>query len=95
MSDYYTEKQVRRIEEAAHQAAIRDAGKEWERQRDEFNSRENDLESCISELERRITKAKNILESEMRPWHSTPTGNLPDHYLQLRQALDVLNGGGA
>lgn len=51
MSDYYTESQVNRIEQNAHDGAILEAGKEWERQRDEFNSIEHELETRIAELE--------------------------------------------
>jgi len=51
MSDNYTESQVNRIEEDAYNGAIFEAGKEWERQRDEFNSREHELQSRIAELE--------------------------------------------
>ena len=48
----------------------------------------------IAEFERRIAKAKDLLNFEMGQWRSVPTGNLPDHYIQLRQVLDVLDGGG-
>jgi hypothetical protein len=51
MSDYYTESQVNRIEQDAHDGAILEAGKEWERQRDESNAREHELETRIAELE--------------------------------------------
>jgi hypothetical protein len=56
MSDYYTESQVNRIEEDTYNGAIFEAGKEWERQRDEFNSREHELQSRIDELEKIIDK---------------------------------------
>ena len=46
------------------------------------------------ELNRRIAKAKDLLNAEMGMWRSVPTGNLPDHFIQLRQVLDVLDGGG-
>ena len=46
------------------------------------------------ELNRRIAKAKDLLNAEMGQWRSVPTGNLPDHFIQLRQVLDVLDGGG-
>ena len=46
------------------------------------------------ELNRRISKAKDLLKAEMGQWRSVPTGNLPDHFIQLRQTLDVLDGGG-
>ena len=51
MSDYYTKSQVNRIEKDAYNGAIFEAGKEWERQRDESNLREHELESRIAELE--------------------------------------------
>ena len=54
MSDYYTESQINRIEEDAYNGAIFEAGKEWERQRDEFDSREYELQSRIAELEGKI-----------------------------------------
>lgn len=47
-----------------------------------------------AELKRRIAKAKDLLNAEMGMWRSVPTGNLPDHFIQLRQVLDVLDGGG-
>lgn len=50
MSDYYSESQVNQIEQAAHDGAVFEAGKEWERQRDESNAREHELEVRISEL---------------------------------------------
>lgn len=56
MSDYYTESQVNRIEEDTYNGAIFEAGKEWKRQRDEFNSREHELQSRIDELEKIIDK---------------------------------------
>ena len=46
------------------------------------------------ELNRRIAKAKDLLNIEMGQWRSVPTGILPDHFIQLRQTLDVLDGGG-
>ena len=46
------------------------------------------------ELNRRIAKAKDLLNAEMGTWRSVPTGDLPDHFIQLRQVLDVLDGGG-
>jgi len=51
MSEHYTEWQVERFEQDAHDGAILEAGKEWERQQNEFNSREHELESRIAELE--------------------------------------------
>ena len=51
MSDYYTESQMQRIEQAAYDGAMLEAGKEWERQRDEFEATEAELQSRIDELE--------------------------------------------
>lgn len=51
MSGLYTEWQVEQFEQDAHDGAILEAGKEWERQQNEFNSREHELESRIAELE--------------------------------------------
>ena len=48
----------------------------------------------LLELERRITEAKALLEVEMGEWGATENFYLPDHFLQLRHALDVLDGGG-
>jgi len=45
------------------------------------------------ELNRRIAKAKDLLNAEMGMWRSVPTGDLPDHFIQLRQVLDVLDEG--
>ena len=51
MSDYYTESQMQRIEQAAYDGAMLEAGKEWERQRYEFGATEAELQSRIAELE--------------------------------------------
>ena len=51
MSDYYTESQMQRIEQAAYDGAMLEAGKEWERQRGEFGATEAELQSRIAELE--------------------------------------------
>jgi len=48
----------------------------------------------IAELEKRIAKAKALLEVEIGEWGATENFYLPDHFLQLRKALDVLDGGG-
>ena len=61
MSEHYTESQVNQIEQDAHDGAILEAGKEWERQCDEFNSREYELESRIAELEAECDRAKAIV----------------------------------
>jgi len=50
------------------------------------------LLASIAELEARITEAIAILESEMGEWAAVAPLYLPDHYLQLRQAIDVLEG---
>ena len=46
----------------------------------------------VAKLERRITEAKALLEVEMGEWGATENFYLPDHFLQLRKALDVLDG---
>ena len=51
MSDYYTESQMQRIEQAAYDGAMLEAGKEWERQRYEFDATEAKLVARIAELE--------------------------------------------
>ena len=51
MSDYYTESQMQRIEQAAYDGATLEAGKEWERQRYEFDATEAKLVARIAELE--------------------------------------------
>jgi len=66
MSDYYTESQVNRIEQNAHDGAILEAGKEWERQRDEFNSIEHELETRIAELETFIDQLIEAGDWELR-----------------------------
>ena len=48
----------------------------------------------IAELESRIDKAKKIIESETDKWMPISVSSPPDHYLQLRQAIDVLDGRG-
>ena len=71
MSDYYTESQVDRIEQDAHDGAILEAGKEWERQRDEFNFREYELETRISELETfidQLIEAGNAVVNAYPTW---------------------------
>lgn len=65
MSDYYTESQVNRIAEDAYNGAMLEAGKEWERQRDEFNSREHELESRIAELEAENNRLAELLHNEL------------------------------
>ena len=51
MSDYYTESQMQRIEQAAYDGAMLEAGKAWERQRYEFGATEAELAERITELE--------------------------------------------
>jgi len=46
------------------------------------------------ELLSRIERAKDLLQEELGEWLSVSVVYLPDHYLQLRQVLDVLEGGG-
>ena len=55
---------------------------------------EDALNARIAELERRNAKAKDLLEDEMGEWLPVSATYLPDHFLQLRQVLDVLDGGG-
>lgn len=55
MSDYYTESQMQRIEQAAYDGAMLEAGKEWERQRGEFGATEAELQSRITELEQDLS----------------------------------------
>ena len=45
-------------------------------------------------LNKRIARAKELLDAEMLPYKGTRTIDLPGHYLQLQQVIDVLNGGG-
>jgi len=53
-----------------------------------------ELQARVEELEKRIAKAKELLEDEICEWGATENFYLPDHFLQLRHALDVLDGGG-
>ena len=46
------------------------------------------------ELLSRIERAKDLLQEKLGEWLSVSVVYLPDHYLQLRQVLDVLEGGG-
>jgi len=52
------------------------------------------LECQIDELKRRIAKARELLEDEMVEWRIKESVYLPDHFLRLKQVLDVLDGGG-
>lgn len=52
------------------------------------------LECQIDELKRRIAKAKELLEDEIVEWRIKESIYLLDHFLQLEQVLDVLDGGG-
>ena len=56
MSDYYTESQMQRIEQAAYDGAMLEAGKEWERQRYEFDATEAKLAARIAQLEKEIAR---------------------------------------
>lgn len=65
MSDYYTESQMQRIEQAAYDGAMLEAGKEWERQRGEFGATEAELQSRIAELEEECASLGVRLHDEM------------------------------
>ena len=41
------------------------------------------IEAEKSEYERRIAKAKRLLEAEMGVWLGASTLHMPDHYLQI------------
>ena len=60
MSDYYTESQMQRIEQAAYDGATLEAGKEWERQRYEFDATEAKLAARIAELKAYIDQLIEI-----------------------------------
>ena len=90
MSDYYTESQMQRIEQAAYDGAMLEAGKEWERQRYEFDATEAELQSRIANLEDRIANAKKILEDAMFDWLPVGIVFLPEDIKPLRYALDAL-----
>jgi hypothetical protein len=91
MSDYYTESQMQRIEQAAYDGAMLEAGKEWERQRYEFGATEAKLAERVTELEARIAEAKKLLEDDLGT-QLPVTSNY--HYLILRRVLRILDGGG-
>ena len=55
---------------------------------------EDALNACIAELERRAARAKELLQDEMGDWLTVEAIYMPDHYLQLKQTIDVLDGGG-
>ena len=63
MSDYYTESQMQRIEQAAYDGAMLEAGKEWERQRYEFGATEAELAERVTELEAEVTKCHELQDS--------------------------------
>ena len=46
----------------------------------------------ITELERRISEAKEILEAEMGEWLPLQVPYLPEGMMPIRNALDVLEG---
>lgn len=50
------------------------------------------LEHQINELKGRIAKAKELLEDEIVEWRIKESIYLLDHFLQLEQVLDVLDG---
>ena len=62
MSDYYTESQMQRIEQAAYDGTMLEAGKEWERQRYEFGATEAKLAERIAELEAVIDQLIEVSE---------------------------------
>ena len=62
MSDYYTESQMQRIEQAAYDGATLEAGKEWERQRYEFDATEAKLVARIAELEAELKITDELLK---------------------------------
>ena len=43
--------------------------------------------------DKRITEAKALLKVEIGEWCATENFYLPDHFLQLKQVLDILDGG--
>ena len=55
---------------------------------------EDALNARIAELERRAARAKELLQDEMGDWLTVEAIYMPDHYLQLKQTIDVLDGGG-
>ena len=55
---------------------------------------EQATQACIAELERRAARAKELLQDEMGDWLTVEAIYMPDHYLQLKQTIDVLDGGG-
>src|SRR5690606_25670543 len=61
--DYYTESQMQRIEQAAYDGAMLEAGKEWERQRYEFGATEAELAERVTELEAEVTKCHELQDS--------------------------------
>ncbi len=63
---------------------------------DSWNTRptEDALNARIAELERRAARAKELLQDEMGDWLTVEAIYMPDHYLQLKQTIDVLDGGG-
>jgi len=50
------------------------------------------LVTTNTQLNKNIANAHRILTEEMKIVSEIPTICLPDHYLQLRQALDFLEG---
>lgn len=61
--NYYDAGQVEKFERAAWEAAMSEAGKEWERQQGEYYEREATLETRIAELEHIIEIKNDSLES--------------------------------
>jgi len=63
--NYYDAGQVEKFERAAWEAAMSEAGKEWERQQGEYYEREATLETRISELEEENSRLSELLHDEM------------------------------
>ncbi len=92
MSDYYTESQVNRIEQDAYDGAILEAGKEWERQRDDFNFREYELETRIAELEqaqRWIPVSERLPEPYVKVLACTESGYMEVDYRYAEPIIEV------
>ena len=85
MSDYYTESQMQRIEQAAYDGAMLEAGKEWERQRYEFDATEAKLAERVTELE------------AAQRWRIVADGELPEDratvlvaFTEYPERIDIL-----
>ena len=60
-NEYYDAGQVEQFEHAAYEAALREAGKEWEQLRGESDEREEALGARIDELEAENSQLKILL----------------------------------